>query len=42
MYEIVPKLMEKFYPDYDDKLAKNEFIEELKKDPSVRDRLDDT
>ena len=38
----VPKLMEKFYPDYDAKLAKNEFIEELKKDPSVRDRLDDT
>ena len=37
----VPKLMEKFYPD-DAKLAKNEFIEELKKDPSVRDRLDHT
>jgi hypothetical protein len=38
----VPKLMEKFYPDYDAKLAKNEFIEELKRDPSVRDRLDKT
>ena len=42
VYETVPKLMEKFYPDYDAKLAKNEFIEELKKDPSVRDRLDHT
>ena len=38
----VPKLMEKFYPDYDAKLAQNEFIEELKRDPSVRDRLDKT
>ena len=38
----VPKLMEKFYPDYKPCLAKNEYIEELKRDPSVRDRLDKT
>ena len=32
----VPKLMEQFYPDYKPCLAKNEFIEKLKKDPSIR------
>ena len=36
----VPKLMEKFYPGYKSCLAKNEFIEELKKNPEVRNTID--
>ena len=36
----VPKLMEKFYPGYEPMLAKNEFIEKLKKDRTLRDTLD--
>ena len=35
----VPKLMKQFYPDYKPCLAKNELIEELKKDPSKRKDL---
>tara|TARA_B100001063_G_scaffold160649_1_gene150000 strand:+ start:92 stop:325 length:234 start_codon:yes stop_codon:yes gene_type:complete len=36
----VPKLMERFYPGYTAKLARNEFIEKLKKDYTLRDTLD--
>ena len=36
----VPMLMEKFYPGYKSCLAKNEFIEELKKNPEVRNTID--
>lgn len=36
----VPKLMEKFYPEYTAKLASNEFIEKLKTDRKLRDTLD--
>ena len=36
----VPMLMEKFYPGYRSCLAKNEFIEKLKKDYTLRDSLD--
>jgi hypothetical protein len=32
--------MERFYPEYKAMLGSNDFIEELKKDPSARDRLD--
>ena len=39
MHETVPKLMKQFYPDYKPCLAKNELIEELKKDPSKRKDL---
>jgi len=36
----VPRLMERFYPEYKAMLGSNDFIEELKKDPSARGRLD--
>ena len=36
----VPSLMERFYPGYKSMLAKNEFIEKLKKDYTLRDTLD--
>ena len=36
----IPKLMERFYPGYEAKLAKNEFIEKLKKDYTLRATLD--
>ena len=36
----VPGLMERFYPGYKSMLAKNDFIEKLKKDYTIRDTLD--
>ena len=36
----VPQLMEKFYPGYKACLAKNDFIEKLKQDYTLRATLD--
>jgi len=36
----IAKLMDKYYPDYRPMLAKSEFLDDLKRDPSIRDQLD--